>query len=216
MNNRDMHSKVSVWKTDGTESHGGVAHLGRKSDTCDANCLETETCCRAWLESKTLRIIFEVPRDVIMWRLKSCRLLFMKFSPACSCCSSSSSSSSSSSLVVRPFFPLGTKGICETSPSVLPADLSTSLHASPYFPASIKTVLFQVCVGLPHLVACGFQSSAFFSAHSTALPKGWPTHFHFLILIRNIVGFSPVSFTTAHYYLLPEATFCPLFFTNIG
>jgi hypothetical protein len=50
---------------------------------------------------------------------------------------------------------------------VLPANLLNSRHILPHFTASSKTVLFQVYIGLPLLLApCGFQSNACFDVTS--------------------------------------------------
>jgi hypothetical protein len=75
MNSRDIRNTVNDGKTGGTECHGGVAHLERKSDTCFWNSKHI-----VWklklvvvleLKMKALRRIFgrkreQVPWDVIM------------------------------------------------------------------------------------------------------------------------------------------------------
>ena len=71
---------------------------------------------------------------------------------------------------------------------------TTSLHVWPHFPASSKRVLFELCFGLPLLlVPCGLQPNACFSMDSYPFLRVWPIHCHFLILISNITGFSPVA-----------------------
>jgi len=73
--------------------------------------------------------------------------------------------------------------------TLLPAKLLTSLHILPHFSASSKTVLFQVCFGLPLLLApCGFQSNVSFRCFL----RTWLTHRHFLVPICHIAGFSSV------------------------
>lgn len=78
--------------------------------------------------------------------------------------------------------------------SLFPINLLTSLHVLPHFPASSRMVLFHVCFSLPLLLApCGFQSNACFSMNSPPFLRVCLIHHHYLIIIFDTIGFSPVA-----------------------
>jgi hypothetical protein len=78
--------------------------------------------------------------------------------------------------------------------TLLPAILVTSVHVLHHFSAASKTVIFQVCFGLPPLLAvCGFQSNACFSMDPSSFLGLWPIHCDFLIVMCNVIGMCKVA-----------------------